>query len=107
MTLSRLQLRLDLLDARVQIIHQVLLFSILCRLFTLVLRLLVCLGNLILQLCDLLLVLLDNFLAEMTAFSKFIFDLFVIFQILCQICNHGLHLMILEHQVFGALRLVV
>ena len=107
MTLSRLELRLDLLDARVQIIHQVLLFSILCCLFTLVLRLLVCLGNLILQLCDLLLVLLDNLLAEMTAFSKFIFDLFVIFQILCQICNYGLHLMILEHQVFGALRLVV
>ena len=63
----RLQLLFDLLDARVQIVHQVLLLGVLGLPLRLLLELLVNLADLGLELLDLLLVLLYHFLAEVAA----------------------------------------
>ena len=43
----------------------------------------------------------------MRALSQLFLDLFVVFEVLRQVSNHRLHLVVLEHQVFRALRLVV
>lgn len=79
MTLRRLQLLLDRLDALVQVVHQVLLLGVLCGPLRLQFELLVSIGYLLFQILNLLLVLLDDFLAEVGALSQLFFDLFVIF----------------------------
>ena len=69
MTLRGLQLLLDLLDSSVQIVHQILLLSVLGLSLGLLLRSLVTIFNLLLQINDLLLILLDDLLAEMRSLS--------------------------------------
>ena len=69
MTLRGLQLLLDLLDSSVQIVHQILLLSVLGLSLSLLLRSLVTIFNLLLQINDLLLILLDDLLAEMRSLS--------------------------------------
>ena len=82
MTLRRLELLLDLRDACVKVVHQVLLLGV-GRLplgfgFEFVVRVL----NLRLEILDLLLVLLNHFLAEVRSFGELLFDLFVILKVL-------------------------
>ena len=65
MALSRLKLLFNLLDARVQIVHQILLFCVRGLSLCLRLKLVVRVFYLLLQFLNLLLILLNNFLAEM------------------------------------------
>jgi len=98
---------LYLLDASIQIIHQVLLLRV-CRLpFRLCLKLYVGVFYLLLQLLDLLLVLLNDFLAEVGSLCKLFLNLLMVYQLLAQIRNDTFHLMVPEHKVLRALRLVV
>lgn len=78
MALRGLQLLLYLLNARVQVVHQVLLLSIRCLSLSLRLELDVRVLDLLFQLLYLLLVLLDHFLAEVGSLGKFFFNLFVV-----------------------------
>ena len=64
MALSRLKLLFNLLDARVQIVHQILLFSVRGLSLCLRLKLVVRVFYLLLQFLNLLFILLNNFLAE-------------------------------------------
>lgn len=64
MTLRRLELLLNLLDSRIEIIHKILLLGVLRLSLGLLLELLVCIFNLRIQFSDLLLILLNDFLAE-------------------------------------------
>ena len=85
MTLRHGQLLFNLGNAGVEVIHQVLLLSVLRRPLRLLLHALVILRNLRLQLLDLLLVLMDDFLAEVAAFCKFFFHFFMVLQVLGQV----------------------
>ena len=64
MTLRRLELLLNLLDSRIEIIHKILLLGVLRLSLGLLLELLVCIFDLRIQFSDLLLILLNDFLAE-------------------------------------------
>ena len=64
MTLRRLELLLNLLDSRIEIIHKILLLGVLSLSLGLLLELLVCIFDLRIQFSDLLLILLNDFLAE-------------------------------------------
>ena len=81
MALRRLQLLLNRLNARVEIVHQILLLSVLSRSLRLQFELLVRILYLLLEVLDLLLVLLDNLLAEVRALGKLFLDLLVVFQV--------------------------
>ena len=107
MALRRLQLLLDLQDALVQVVHQVLLLRVRGLTLGLCLEFVVRVLDLLLEILDLLLVLLDNFLAEVRSFGELFFDLFVILEVLAQVSYNALHLVVAEHEVFCALRLVV
>ena len=69
MILRRLQLLLDLCDACVQIVHQVLLLSVRSLAFGLCLEFIIRILNLLLEILDLLFVLLNDFLTEMRSFG--------------------------------------
>ena len=107
MALRRLQFLFDRLDALIEVVHQVLLLGVLGGSLRFQFELLVGILNLLLKVHDLLLVLLNDFLAEVRSLGQLFLDLLVILQVLGQIGDHTLHLVILEHQVFRALRLIV
>ena len=107
MTRSRLQLLLDLADPRIQVVHEILLFSVGGLPLRLLLEGMVCVFDLPLQIIDLLLILLDHFLTEVRSLGQLLLNLFVVLQVLRQVRDHALHLMVLEHEVFRALRLIV
>ena len=107
MALRRLQLLLDLQDALVQVVHQVLLLRVRGLTLGLCLEFVVRVLDFLLEILDLLLVLLDNFLAEVRSFGELFFDFFVILEVLAQVSYNALHLVVAEHQVFCALGLVV
>ena len=107
MTLRRLELLLDLRDACIQVVHQVLLFGVRCLPLGLSFEFVVRVLNLRLQILDLLLVLLNDFLAEVGSFGELFFDLFVILEVLTQVSYNAFHLVVAEHEVFRPLRLVV
>ena len=81
MALRRLQLLLNRLNARVEIVHQILLLSVLSRSLRLQFELLVRILYLLLEVLDLLLVLLDNLLTEVRALGQLFLDLLVVFQV--------------------------
>lgn len=85
MALRSLQLLLDLRDASVQVVHQVLLLRVRCHALRFSLKPAIRVLNLLLQILDLLLVLLDDFLAEMRAFGELFLNLFVVLKILTQV----------------------
>ena len=82
MALGLLQLLLNLVDTRVQVVHQVLLFSINVLPSRVFLELLVIVLDLRLQVHYLLLVLLDDLLAEVGALGELLLDFFMILQVL-------------------------
>lgn len=107
MTLRRLQLLLDLLNSRVQVIHQVLLLSVLHLPPRLLFLLHVNIFDLFLKVFDLLFVLLDDFLAEMTALSQLFLHFFVVFEVFLKLSNLALHRVVFKHESLCAFRLVV
>ena len=107
MTLGRLELLFDLTDASVEIVHQVLLLRIGSLPLRLGLELTIRVLDFFLEVLDLLFVLLYDFLAEVRPFSKLFLDLFVVLQVLAQVCDDAFHLVVAEHQVFRPLRLVI
>ena len=71
--------------------------SINCVTSCIFLELLVGVLDLRLQVHYLLFVLLDDLLAEMGALGELLFDFFMVFQVLRQVCDNTLHFMVLEH----------
>ena len=102
MALRLLQLLLYLVDTRVQVVHQVLLFSINVLPSRVFLELLVIVLDLRLQVHYLLLVLLDDLLAEVGALGELLLDFFMILQVLGQVCDNTLHFVVFEHEIFRA-----
>ena len=103
MTLRGLQLLLDLLDSSIEIVHQILLLSVLGLSLGLLLRSLVTIFDFLLQINDLLLVLLNDLLAEVRSLGQFLLNLFVVFEVFREIADHRLHFMVFEHQILSLL----
>lgn len=99
MILRRLQFLLDLRDALVEVVHQVLLLVIDCPLLLLFLELLVSVLDLCLKLFYLAFVLLDNFLTEMRSLGELVLYLLVIGQVFLKILNDACHLVVFVHKV--------
>ena len=102
-----LQLLFNLLDTLVQEIHKVFLLSGRRLPFFLCLILEIGFFDFNLELLDLFLVLQYHLLTEVGPLGQLLLDLFMVREVFLQVRYHGLHLVVLKHDVLRALALVV